>query len=211
MTGPPQDLRDFRLAGWLVQPSLGRLTCDGVVVRLRLQLMDMLVYLAERAGRTVTRQELLATIWSGRFVAESGLPRCVAELRQALGDSAREPRIIETIPKRGYRLIAAVVTAPAPIPGVERADASPGSRRSAAEHAGFAAGRYLTAACTTPRPSRFERAISRLRIRATRFGARLWKGRPARPAVRGGAWQVALFGENSVFLHTDFAVKTADE
>jgi DNA-binding winged helix-turn-helix (wHTH) protein len=108
------DLHDFRLDGWLVQPSLDRVTRGDVAIRIRPQLMDVLVCLAARAGRMVTREELLATVWSDRFVVESGLTRCVSELRQTLGDSARQPRIIETIPKRGYRLIADVVSAPEP-------------------------------------------------------------------------------------------------
>lgn len=188
------DLRDFHLAGWLVQPSLGRLTCDGVAVRIRPQLMDMLVCLAARAGRTVTREEFFATVWSGRFVAESGLTRCVAELRQALGDSARQPRIIETIPKRGYRLIAPVVRAPAPLLAVGRVDAGARSGSSAAQDVGSAAALHLTAPCPAPRPPRLDRAISRLRIVAIAFGARLWKGRPARSAVSGGTGTEARTG-----------------
>ena len=108
------DLHDFSLDGWLVQPSLDRVTRGDVAIRIRRQLMDVLVCLAARPGRMVTREELLATVWSDRFVVESGLTRCVSELRQTLGDSARQPRIIETIPKRGYRLIADVVSAPEP-------------------------------------------------------------------------------------------------
>lgn len=99
----------FRVGEWLVEPSLDRVSCNGTVRRLRPQLTDLLVFLAQRAGRTVAKEEILASVWDGQFVAESGMTRCIAEIRQALGDDAREPRVIQTIPKRGYRLVAPVV------------------------------------------------------------------------------------------------------
>lgn len=100
---------DFTVGAWLVQPSLNRMHRDDTVVRLRPQLVDVLVCLAERAGRTASREEILQAVWPGQFIVESGLARCIAELRQALGDSARGgSTYIETIPKRGYRLIAPV-------------------------------------------------------------------------------------------------------
>ncbi len=72
-------------------------------------LMDLLVLLAENAGLTVPKDEILDRVWNSRFVGESALTRSVAELRQLLGDSERQPRYIETVPKCGYRLIARVV------------------------------------------------------------------------------------------------------
>ncbi len=103
---------DFRLDGWLVQPSLNRVTRDGIAVRLRPQLMDLLVCLASRPGAVLGRDELVASVWDGRWVVESAVSRCVAELRAVFADSVQRPRIIETISKRGYRLIAAVEPVP---------------------------------------------------------------------------------------------------
>ncbi len=166
MTGPQHYLEDFQLGGWIVQPSLDQLVSDAAVVRIRPQLMDLLVCLAGRPGRTITRQELAEAIWPDQFVADSGLPRCVAELRRALGDSARQPRIVETIPKRGYRLIATVtpVAREVPVPAV-------------------------------PRLSLIDWATQRLSAAAMLFGSRLWRRRPARslgpaglqPGARAGA------------------------
>jgi DNA-binding winged helix-turn-helix (wHTH) protein len=103
---PPGDLM---VGDWLVEPDLDRVTRDGVAVHLRPKLMDVLVYLAQNAGRTVPHEELRAQVWPGqRFIAASVLPRCIAELRQTLGDRAACSTLIQTIPKRGYRLIAAV-------------------------------------------------------------------------------------------------------
>jgi DNA-binding winged helix-turn-helix (wHTH) protein len=105
---------DFRVGDWLVQPSLCRVARGDEVVRLRPQLMDVLVCLATRPGRTIMKQEMLDTVWSGHYVSESALARCIAELRQALGDDARAPKLIETISKRGYRMIAPITTAASP-------------------------------------------------------------------------------------------------
>ena len=99
--------QDFRVADWLVQPSRNRLVRGETAVRMRPQLIDVLACLARRPGAVVSKEELLSTVWNDRFVAESGIARCIAELRQAMADDARTPRIIETIPKRGYRLVAA--------------------------------------------------------------------------------------------------------
>jgi DNA-binding winged helix-turn-helix (wHTH) protein len=99
---------DLRIDGWLVQPMLNLLTRGDVRVRVRAQLMDLLVCLARRPGRVFQRDEIVAEVWDGRWIAESALSRCVAELRAALRDDARQPRVIETITKRGYRIIAPV-------------------------------------------------------------------------------------------------------
>ena len=115
---PIARLDDFLVGDWLAEPALCRLSRRGSTVRLRPQLMDLLVCLARHAGRVVSKDEILAEVWSGQFIAESGLSRAVAELRQALHDDPREPVFIETIAKRGYRLIAPVRyqdAAPAPI------------------------------------------------------------------------------------------------
>jgi DNA-binding winged helix-turn-helix (wHTH) protein len=72
--------------------------------------MDVLVYLAAEAGRVVSKEELLAAVWGGAFVEEGALSQAVHSLRKALGDSARQPRYIQTIPKRGYRLVARVTS-----------------------------------------------------------------------------------------------------
>jgi DNA-binding winged helix-turn-helix (wHTH) protein len=184
MAGLRQDPQDFRLAGWLVQPSLDQLTSGGAVVRIRPQLMDLLVCLAARAGRTVARQELATAIWPGQFVADSGLARCVAELRRALGDSARQPRIIETIPKRGYRVIAAVSPAGVP-PVAERRGAGPRSEGTD-PRAGRITAALEAVAPAMPRLSPFGRTIARLSVVAMAVGARLWRRRPIRPSASGG-------------------------
>jgi len=70
--------------------------------------MDVLVLMVTHAGQVVTREEFIKTVWSGTFVTDEVLSRCIYRLRQALGDNPRKPQFIETVPKRGYRLIASV-------------------------------------------------------------------------------------------------------
>ena len=112
---------DFKIAAWLVQPSLNRLSCEDHVIQLEPKLMDVLVYLAANAGRVVSKNDITDAVWPDVFITESVITRSIAILRRAFGDDVRSPRFIETISKRGYRLIADVAietapTRPAPIP-----------------------------------------------------------------------------------------------
>ena len=88
---------------------------DGVSVRLQPQPARVLALLLARAGELVTRDELRQKVWGDEtFVDfERGLNFAVAQIRSALGDSASSPRFIETVPRRGYRFIAPVLTQPA--------------------------------------------------------------------------------------------------
>jgi WD40 repeat protein/DNA-binding winged helix-turn-helix (wHTH) protein len=103
-----QEAEPFFVGEWLVEPRLNRLTRGDTTVRLELKAMDVLICLAARAGDVVPKQEVLDAVWQTEFVSDNTLPRRIAELRDALGDDARNPRYIETIRKRGYRLIADV-------------------------------------------------------------------------------------------------------
>jgi DNA-binding winged helix-turn-helix (wHTH) protein/tetratricopeptide (TPR) repeat protein len=127
---PPKRVEDFRVGAWLAEPALNRLTSGPTVLRIRPQLMDVLVCLARHQGRVVLKDELLAEVWPDRIITESGMVRCIAELRQILGDDSREPRYIETISKRGYRLLTPVEwlpDGPAHAPGGEAAAGEPGA------------------------------------------------------------------------------------
>ena len=109
-----RDLSDLVVGDWLVQPTLGRISRGDTVLRLRPQLMDLLLCLASRPGETLSKEEILDIVWPGQFIVDTGLSRCVAELRAALGDSPQEVKFVETIPKRGYRLVAPVSKPAAP-------------------------------------------------------------------------------------------------
>jgi tetratricopeptide (TPR) repeat protein len=72
--------------------------------------MDLLVALWSRRGQTVSKEELICEVWEGRFVSDEVLTVAIFELRKALRDSARQPRYVETIPRRGYRWIPPVIS-----------------------------------------------------------------------------------------------------
>ena len=105
---PAAPPRDFRVDGWLVEASCNRIVRGDRTIHVRPQLIDVLACLAARPGEVVSKEQLLSAVWSDRYIAESGVARCMAELRRLLADDARQPRIIETIRKRGYRLITPV-------------------------------------------------------------------------------------------------------
>lgn len=108
------DLGVFRLGDWLVFQAEGALRSDGRTVRLEPRVMNVLACLAAEPGRMVPKEELLEAAWSGVIVEEGALSQAVHSLRKALGDDARQPRYIQTIPRRGYRLLVPVVLESAP-------------------------------------------------------------------------------------------------
>ncbi len=117
----------FYVNEWLVEPELNRIERSGDSLKLEPHTMDVLVYLAGKAGDVVCREELLARLWADQFVAENTLSRTISRLRKALGDDWRNPRFLETINKSGYRWIAdtrpvtdAAAGRPAPAPGEAR-------------------------------------------------------------------------------------------
>ncbi len=99
---------DFRLNEWTVQPQLNSISTDGKTIRLEPKVMEVLVFLAGRAGEVVAKESIIQQVWADRFVTDEVLTTSIFELRKALGDAARNPRFIQTIPKKGYRLIAGV-------------------------------------------------------------------------------------------------------
>ena len=98
----------FRIDDWLVEPDLDQVSLDGRCLRLEPKLMELLVYLAERPGQTITRDEILGAVWGGKAVIDAVLTRGISEIRQVLGDDPQAPRFIQTVPRKGYRLIATV-------------------------------------------------------------------------------------------------------
>lgn len=104
---------ELRVGPWTVDRMLNQVRRGDECLRLEPKAMELLVYLAERPGEVVTRDALLSAVWPGVVVGDDALTQAVIKLRRALGDSAEEPVFIETIAKRGYRLIAPVTRAPA--------------------------------------------------------------------------------------------------
>jgi Tol biopolymer transport system component/DNA-binding winged helix-turn-helix (wHTH) protein len=101
----------FEVGEWSVHPTLNRLSRNGEEVRIEPKVMQVLEVLAETPGEVVTRETLVARVWPGVFVSEDVLHRAIRELRRIFGDDTNNPTYVETIRKRGYRLIAPVRTA----------------------------------------------------------------------------------------------------
>lgn len=118
--------RRKRIGAWEADAALNVLRCEGQEVRLEPRVMEVLMFLVERAGKVVSRSELLARVWPGVVVGDDALTQAVIKLRKGLGDDPRAPRYIQTVPKRGYRLLAAVERSE---PSAGRAKETPGGKR----------------------------------------------------------------------------------
>jgi len=108
MHTPAQEI--IRFGDFEVGLRSGELHRNGLRVKLQIQPFQLLCALLERAGDVVTREELQRRIWSADTFVDfnQGLNNAVKKLREALGDDAESPRLIETLSKRGYRFIGAV-------------------------------------------------------------------------------------------------------
>ncbi len=98
-------LRGFRLSEWTIRPDDGSVTSGAAAHRLEPQLMELLVFLCSRAGEVVPKQDVLDKVWGGRFVSDETVKGSFYQLRKVFADNPREPRFIETLPKRGYRVL----------------------------------------------------------------------------------------------------------
>lgn len=105
----PHTEQDYRVGEWLIQPTLNRITGPDHSTRLGAKALEILRHLADHEGRVVSREVLLETIWHDTVVSEDSLNRAISDLRRAFQDDPVQPRIIETIRHRGYRLIAPVL------------------------------------------------------------------------------------------------------
>ena len=107
----------FQLEGLRIEPETGMVSGPGGREKLDPKVMDVLLLMAQRAGEVVHREDLLSTLWPNVVVSDDALTRCFYELRRQLSHAGGDERyrtFIETVPKRGYRLTAAVTPAPSP-------------------------------------------------------------------------------------------------
>lgn len=117
-TGPPGDRRRIEspapgegglgFGPFVLDPESGRLLDGEHSIPLAPKPFETLLYLARHPGKVVRKAELMEQLWPDTFVTEDVLVQSVVEIRRALGEDARAPRYVETIPRRGYRFIAEV-------------------------------------------------------------------------------------------------------
>ena len=96
--------------GWLVDATGHRLVRDSDERRLEPRVVDVLLALARRPGTVVARDDLKREVWGDTFVSDDAVSATVIKLRRALGDSARNPRVVQTVAKSGYRLVGDLVS-----------------------------------------------------------------------------------------------------
>lgn len=118
MTGADEITNDtpFLLGDWTVDPARGRLSRGAEEHKIEPKAMTVLVCLAQQPGQVMSREAIEEKAWAGVVVGYDSLASAIIKLRKALGDDAKNSAYIETVPKRGYRLICPVrpVTADAP-------------------------------------------------------------------------------------------------
>jgi transcriptional activator of cad operon len=98
----------LRIGAWCVNPTLGQISREGEIVRVEARTMRLLLCLAGRAGEVVSIDDLLSQVWSGVIVTPDSVYQAVAALRRLLGDDAKQPAYIATVPRLGYRMVATV-------------------------------------------------------------------------------------------------------
>jgi DNA-binding winged helix-turn-helix (wHTH) protein/tetratricopeptide (TPR) repeat protein/TolB-like protein len=115
----------FRFGEFELDPAERRLSAAGKSVSLTPKVFDTLVLLVERAGRLVSKDELMRVLWPRGYVEESNLSKHIWVIRRALGDGDQGSRFIETVPKLGYRFVAKVTTVEHVVPPAPAGTAPP--------------------------------------------------------------------------------------
>lgn len=102
------DMSDpIQIEEWSFAPETGMLKNGAASMRLEHRAAALLELLANAQGRLVSHEEIIEKIWDGRSVSPNSVAVVISDIRRALGDDPKNPRYVETLPKRGYRLIAA--------------------------------------------------------------------------------------------------------
>jgi serine/threonine-protein kinase len=115
---------DFFVADWRVRPALGTLERGEGSVAIEPRAMQVLACLARHAPDVVSKQRLIREVWKDDHVTDEVMSQAVWQLRKAFGDEAKKPRYIQTLARKGYRLVAEVSRCASPEP------LAPGSRIS---------------------------------------------------------------------------------
>ncbi|HTT01470.1 MAG TPA: winged helix-turn-helix domain-containing protein [Steroidobacteraceae bacterium] len=118
----------WQIGTWIADPSADTLTRGSECQKIEPRMMRLLLCLAEASGKVVSQEQLLAEVWAGVIVGPASVYQSVSQLRKVLGDTSTPPSYIETIARKGYRLIAPATALPSSEPasrvrGAANADA----------------------------------------------------------------------------------------
>ena len=185
----------YRFGKFELDPAERRLSAVGKPIALTPKVFDTLVLLVERAGRLVSKDELMRALWPRGYVEESNLTKHIWVIRRALGDGEHGSSFIETVPKLGYRFVATVTTGQ-PVDSTVATVAAPAPVATASEPIILPPPPRLDGA--TLRPSHRTGWIIIGITAVTLALASLWLWRPAhRASVRpadGAARTIAIMG-----------------
>ena len=95
-----------------IQVDRRELRRERTVIHVEPQVFDVLVYLVRHRDRVVSKDELIRSVWDGRFVSDDTLASRVSAARRAIGDTGAEQRFIRTVTRRGFRFVGEVREAP---------------------------------------------------------------------------------------------------
>ncbi len=126
MAGPEKDCEIHEVGAWRFDPARNALLRNGEARSLEFRAARLLELLCRRRGEVVSQEEIVAAVWQGRRLSDNTVAVVISNLRKELGDDARAPRFIETVSKRGYRLLA---------------EDGPATAAEASERGGFLSGR----------------------------------------------------------------------
>src|SRR5580698_8094856 len=101
-------LTKLLIGDWLVDPASSEISRKGQAARLDIRAMRLLLCLANRPGEVVSIDDLINQVWAGVIVSSDSVYQAVTSLRRQLGDDAKQPTYIETVPRLGYRMVAKV-------------------------------------------------------------------------------------------------------
>jgi DNA-binding winged helix-turn-helix (wHTH) protein len=113
-------VEDYQFDGVEVRLRTREVLCQGKPVSIEPKAFRVLVYLIQNRDRAIGKDELIEKVWDGVAVTDNALSRIVAQLRKELGDDARQPRYIQTLPTLGYRFVAEISPRVAPSPPARR-------------------------------------------------------------------------------------------
>jgi len=94
--------------GHMLDTDRRELRCGTEPVALEPLVFDLLVYLVANRGRVVSRDDVFASVWSGRIVSDAALTTRIAAARRAIGDTGESQKLIRTIPRKGFRFVGEV-------------------------------------------------------------------------------------------------------
>jgi DNA-binding winged helix-turn-helix (wHTH) protein len=113
-------VEDYQFDGVEVRLRTREVLCQGKPLSIEPKAFRVLVYLILNRDRAIGKDELIEKVWDGVAVTDNALSRIIAQLRKELGDDARQPRYIQTLPTLGYRFVAEISPLVAPSPPARR-------------------------------------------------------------------------------------------